>query len=53
LLGTKQEVLVEEENLGRTRGNYRVILAGNVRPGETVDVRITDSSRPTLEGTVE
>jgi len=53
LLGTKQEVLVEEENLGRTRGNFRVVISGNVRSGQTVDVRITDSSRPTLEGTVE
>jgi tRNA-2-methylthio-N6-dimethylallyladenosine synthase len=53
LTGTKQEVLVEEENLGRTRGNYRVVISGNVRTGETVQVRIRDASRPTLEGTVE
>jgi tRNA-2-methylthio-N6-dimethylallyladenosine synthase len=53
LTGTKQEVLVEEENLGRTRGNYRVVISGNVRTGETVQVRISDASRPTLEGTVE
>ena len=50
LAGTKQEVLVEEGNFGRTRGNYRVVVSGNVRPGETVQVRITDTSRPTLEG---
>lgn len=53
LAGTLQEVLVEEESFGRTRGNYKVHIAGNVRPGEVVQTRITDTDRPTLEGIVE
>ena len=53
LAGTAQEVLVEEDCFGRTRGNYKVHITGNALPGETVNVRVTDSERPTLEGTVE
>ena len=53
LAGTVQEVLVEDDNYGRTRGNYKVHLAGDVRPGQTVMTRITDAGRPTLEGTIE
>jgi len=53
LAGTVQEVLVEEDNYGRTRGNYKAHLIGDVRPGETVMTRITDVERPTLEGSIE
>jgi tRNA-2-methylthio-N6-dimethylallyladenosine synthase len=53
LAGTVQEILVEDDSFGRTRGNYKVHVTGNVRPGNTVMARITDTERPTLEGTVE
>jgi tRNA-2-methylthio-N6-dimethylallyladenosine synthase len=53
LTGTMQEILVEDDSYGRTRGNYKVHIAGNVRPGETIVARITDTERPTLEGSVE
>jgi tRNA-2-methylthio-N6-dimethylallyladenosine synthase len=53
LSGTSQEVLVEEESFGRSRGNYKVHMTGDVRPGEIVMARITDTDRPTLEGIVE
>jgi tRNA-2-methylthio-N6-dimethylallyladenosine synthase len=53
LAGTVQEVLIEDDNYGRTRGNYKVHLSGEGRPGETVMTRITDIERPTLEGTIE
>jgi tRNA-2-methylthio-N6-dimethylallyladenosine synthase len=53
LTGTMQEILVEDDSYGRTRGNYKVHIAGNVRPGETIMARITDTERPTLEGSVE
>jgi len=53
LAGTLQEVLIEDDSYGRTRGNYKVRVAGDVRPGETVMARITDIERPTLEGCVE
>ena len=53
LAGTMQEVLVEDDSYGRTRGNYKVRVAGDVRAGETVMARITDAERPTLEGSVE
>ncbi len=48
LLGTEQEVLIEEENTGRTRTNYKVSVEGNVATGEIVRVRITNSDRATL-----
>ena len=53
LTGTMQEILVEDDSYGRNRGNYKVHITGNVRPGETVMTRITDTERPTLEGSVE
>jgi tRNA A37 methylthiotransferase MiaB len=53
LAGTLQEILVEDDSFGRSRGNYKVHITGNVRPGETVMARITDAERPTLEGSVE
>lgn len=53
LVGTMQEVLVEENNFGRTRANYRVHVQGNVAPGEKVQVRIMNAQRATLEGVIE
>jgi tRNA-2-methylthio-N6-dimethylallyladenosine synthase len=53
LVGSVQEILVEDDSYGRTRGNYKVHLTGDVRPGETVMARINDTERPTLEGSVE
>jgi tRNA-2-methylthio-N6-dimethylallyladenosine synthase len=53
LLGTTQEVLVEEDNFGRTRTNYKVHVNGNVMPGETIRVRINSTHRATLEGELD
>jgi tRNA A37 methylthiotransferase MiaB len=53
LKGTMQEILVEDDSYGRNRGNYKVHITGDVHPGETVMVRIIDTERPTLEGSVE
>jgi len=47
------EVLIEADNIGRTRTNYKVYNTGNVAPGEEVRVRITKAQRPTLEGGIE
>jgi tRNA-2-methylthio-N6-dimethylallyladenosine synthase len=52
LVGTQQEVLVEEDNVGRSRTNHRVHVQGDVLTGEIVNVRITDVQRATLEGCV-
>ena len=52
LLGTPQEVLIEENAFGRTRTNYKTQVTGNVLPGETVRVEITNAHRTTLEGKV-
>src|SRR5262249_25894362 len=53
LIGSLQEALVEDEDFGRTRGNYKVhINGGKASPGETVLVRITAANRITLEGDV-
>jgi tRNA-2-methylthio-N6-dimethylallyladenosine synthase len=53
LVGTTQSVLVEEDNFGRTRTNYKVHVncdvRGDVAPGEIVDVCITSAQRATLE----
>ncbi len=49
LLGTEQEVMVEEGGFGRTRGNYKVRVNEDARPGEILSMRITNSERPTLE----
>jgi len=53
LFGTHQEVLVEEDNFGRTRANYKVHIANDVAPGEEVRVRITNAQRATLEGVID
>jgi len=52
LMGTYQNVLVEEENVGRTPTNYKVHFGGDAAPGEEVRVRITNAQRATLEGEV-
>jgi tRNA-2-methylthio-N6-dimethylallyladenosine synthase len=52
LLGTQQEVLIEENAFGRTRTNYKTQVSGNVLPGETVRVEVTNAQRTTLEGKV-
>jgi tRNA-2-methylthio-N6-dimethylallyladenosine synthase len=51
-LGSLQEVLVEEDGFGRTRGNARVAVEGESRVGETVRVRIKRSEKTTFEGEV-
>jgi tRNA-2-methylthio-N6-dimethylallyladenosine synthase len=48
--GRTEEVLVEEGGFGRTRGNYKVRVEGDFRPGETIPVKITSTDRATLEG---
>src|SRR5437867_10696657 len=56
LAGTFQDVLVEEDNFGRTRSNHKVHVisnSGNVLPGEEVRVRITNAQRATLQGELE
>jgi tRNA-2-methylthio-N6-dimethylallyladenosine synthase len=50
LLGRTEEVLVEETGLGRTRGNYKVLLDGDAEPGQRVRVSIVNAERATLEG---
>jgi tRNA A37 methylthiotransferase MiaB len=51
-VGTVQEVLVEEDGFGRTRGNARVAVEGASRVGETVRVRIRNSEKTTFDGEV-
>ncbi len=53
LVGTTHDVLVEEDNIGRTRTNYKVHITGNAAPGEHVRVRITNTGRATLEGEIQ
>jgi tRNA-2-methylthio-N6-dimethylallyladenosine synthase len=53
LVGTTHEVLVEQDNFGRTRTNYKVHINGNIAPGEIVRVRIINAQRATLEGELE
>ena len=53
LIGSMQDVLVEEDNFGRTRTNYKVHVNGNVAPGEEVRVRISNVDRATLEGDLQ
>jgi len=53
LVGTTQDVLVEEGNFGRTRTNYKVHINGNVAPSEQVRVRIISAQRATLEGELQ
>lgn len=50
LLGSIQEVLIEEDNFGRTRTNYKVHVDGKIMQGEQVRVRITNAQRATLQG---
>ena len=52
LIGSTQEVLVEEDDFGRTRGNYKMKVDCVISPGKTVRARVTNSDRVTLEGTV-
>ena len=49
LVGSLQEVLVEEPNFGRTRGNYKTRVDGAPNAGETVEVRVTSGDHATLE----
>lgn len=49
-LDTVQEVLIEEEGFGRTRGNCKVEVQGSAAIGETCRVRITRADRTTLQG---
>jgi tRNA-2-methylthio-N6-dimethylallyladenosine synthase len=51
LLGTSQEVLIEADNYGRTRTNYKVQVDGDVLPGDIIRVRISEAERATLQGT--
>ncbi|MBI2150102.1 MAG: tRNA (N6-isopentenyl adenosine(37)-C2)-methylthiotransferase MiaB [Acidobacteria bacterium] len=53
LVGTTHDVLVEEDNIGRTRTNYKVHITGNAAPGDLVRVRITNTVRATLEGEIQ
>ena len=53
LVGTTHEVLVEEDNFGRTRTNHKVHINGNAAPGELVRVRISNAQRATLEGELQ
>jgi tRNA-2-methylthio-N6-dimethylallyladenosine synthase len=52
LVGTNQDVLVEENNFGRTRSNYKVHIkeTAPISPGREVRVRISNAQRATLEG---
>ena len=47
-----QEILVEDDSYGRNRGNYKVTLLETLAGGNVM-ARITDTERPTLEGSVE
>ena len=51
-VGTVQDVLIEEEGFGRTRGNAKVAVQGDALVGETVPVRIGQAEKTTFEGTV-
>jgi tRNA-2-methylthio-N6-dimethylallyladenosine synthase len=52
-VGTRQEVLIEEEGFGRTRGNAKVAVQGNASVGETVPVLIAQAEKTTFEGIVQ
>ena len=52
LIGSTQEVLVEEDDFGRTRGNYKMKVDCLIRPGKTVRALVTNADRVTLEGEV-
>jgi len=52
-VGSLQEVLVEEDGIGRTRGNARVAVVGSqVKTGDIVKVRIKNSEKTTFEGEI-
>jgi tRNA-2-methylthio-N6-dimethylallyladenosine synthase len=53
LSGTVQDVLVEEDNFGRTRTNHKVHIDADCEAGEHVRVRITNTQRATLQGELE
>jgi tRNA-2-methylthio-N6-dimethylallyladenosine synthase len=53
LIGTMQDVLLEEDGFGRTRTNYKVRVDGRTAPGELARVRITNAQRATLEGELQ
>jgi tRNA-2-methylthio-N6-dimethylallyladenosine synthase len=53
LIGTWHEVLVEENDFGRTRSNYKVHVNDKVAPGDEVRVRITNAQRATLQGEIQ
>jgi hypothetical protein len=46
-------VLIEENNFGRTRTNYKVHIGENLAAGQEVRVRITNTQRATLEGVID
>ena len=50
--GTTQDVLVEEQGFGRTRGNARVAFSGPAQVGDTVPVLIGRIEKNTFEGTL-
>jgi tRNA-2-methylthio-N6-dimethylallyladenosine synthase len=50
LIGTRQEVLIEEPHFGRTRGNHKMRVQGADTIGESVQVRVTGAEHTTLEG---
>jgi tRNA-2-methylthio-N6-dimethylallyladenosine synthase len=52
LLGSIQEVLIEEPGIGRTRTNYKVQIADPSAAGDILTVRITSIDRATMEGKV-
>jgi tRNA-2-methylthio-N6-dimethylallyladenosine synthase len=51
-VGTVQDVLVEEEGFGRTRGNAKVAVQGDARVGDTAPVLIERADKTTFEGTL-
>jgi len=51
-IGKAQEVLIEEEGFGRTRGNAKVQIPGNAAIGEIVRVRISNVDKSIFEATV-
>jgi tRNA-2-methylthio-N6-dimethylallyladenosine synthase len=50
MMNRVEEVLIEEDDCGRTRTNYKVRVDGSAAPGEMVPVRIYGASRATLDG---
>jgi tRNA-2-methylthio-N6-dimethylallyladenosine synthase len=53
LSGTVQDVLVEEDNFGRTRTNHKVHIDAHCEAGEHLRVRITNTQRATLQGELD